>query len=118
MNTNIVKLVLCRAQGGANASSACRALTDGDRREPNSPKLRPKSERGCLTRNDERCSDPTPRPRSFFSGRMPSFPPCFFFVVSEAMVATFLLFGVAYNRGLAVPSIAASFTDGKVVLPR
>ncbi|KAK1887316.1 putative stereocilin-like protein [Dissostichus eleginoides] len=28
-----------------------------------------------LTRNDERCSDRSPRPRSFFSGRMPSFPP-------------------------------------------
>lgn len=27
-----------------------------------------------LTRNDERCSDPSPRPRSFFSDRMPSFP--------------------------------------------
>lgn len=73
---------------------------------------------GCLTRNDERCSDPTPRPRSVSSGRMPSFPPCFFFVVSDAMVATFLLFGVAYNRGLVVPSMAASFTGGKVVLPR
>ncbi|KAF3855036.1 hypothetical protein F7725_023091 [Dissostichus mawsoni] len=28
-----------------------------------------------LTRNDERCSDRSPRPPSFFSGRMPSFPP-------------------------------------------
>lgn len=29
MNINIVKLVFVSAQGGANASSVCRALTDG-----------------------------------------------------------------------------------------
>lgn len=78
-----------------------------------------------LTRNDERCSDRSPRPRSFFSGRMPSSPPS---VEKKAPTASslwfpcggsyFLVFSVAYIRGVVSSSSMASlFKDVKVSLP-
>lgn len=80
-----------------------------------------------LTRNDERCSDRSPRPRSFFSSRMPSFPPS---VEKKKKAPTasslwfpcggsyFLVFSVAYIRGVvASSSMASLFKDVKVSLP-
>lgn len=79
---------------------------------------------GTLTRNDERCSDRSPRPRSFFSGRMPSFPPS---VKKNTPTASslwfpcggsyFLVFNVAYIRGVVASSSMALFSGFKVSPP-